>query len=394
MSLVAAYACVVAWVVLPLHAEGRCQTLTGLLNGLDTLLQVSGRQIARSFGLIPVAHPAWADWSIALGVNGLLYFLAGFVLTLVWQRSVRPRSTETPGEAMPEKTNSSRRRFLQAGVQLVGGSAAAGLGYALLVEPRWFSVSHRVISLRDLPLPLDGLRAVQLTDIHHGPWLSLDYVRQVVQAANDLEPDLVFLTGDYIHRSSAYICPVVGELQQLRPKIATVAVLGNHDWAHDVALLQREFARAGIPLIDNDRRIVTPDRRLVSDAAHGLALCGVGDLWKDWQDYPRALGGLPSEMPRVLLSHNPDVAEEPDLVHRGWRVDLQISGHTHGGQVVMPLLGPPATSSQYGVKYAQGLVEGPVSPVFVCRGIGMSGLPVRIGAPPEVACLEFRSRLA
>jgi predicted MPP superfamily phosphohydrolase len=95
-------------------------------------------------------------------------------------------------------------------------------------------------------------------------------------------------------------------------------------------------------------------------------------------------------MPRLLLSHNPDVAEEKAFVGSGLRVDLMVSGHTHGGQIYIPGLGAPFVPSRYGQKYAQGLVQGPTCPVFVCRGLGLSTLPLRVGVPPEIAVLELR----
>src|SRR5215472_3966021 len=98
----------------------------------------------------------------------------------------------------------SRRRFLTTGLRVVGGGAVAGLGYAF-AEPRWYTVTRRAFPIRGLPPSLDGLRLVQLTDIHHGPWLSLAYVREVVRACNALRPDLVLLTGDYVLQSSAYV---------------------------------------------------------------------------------------------------------------------------------------------------------------------------------------------
>jgi predicted MPP superfamily phosphohydrolase len=264
------------------------------------------------------------------------------------------------------------------------------VGYSLVLEPRRLDVSRRVIHLRDLPPSLDGLRAVQLSDVHHGPWFSLARVRELVETANDLRPDLVLLTGDYVLSSPVYIEPVAAELARLRPRIATVAVLGNHDWYQSAAMTRDEFARWGIPVIDNDRRVLTPERRLVAEAEAGLALCGVGDLLKDRPDYRRALAGLPGDMPRVLLSHNPDVAEEPELTGSGLRVDLIVSGHTHGGQIKLPFVGAPVSGSWYGEKYREGLVQGPVCPVFICRGIGVVGLPLRVGVTPEMAVLEFR----
>src|SRR5262249_36107043 len=95
-----------------------------------------------------------------------------------------------------------------------------------------------------------------------------------------------------------------------------------------------------------------------------------------------------------LLSHNPDVAEEPGLVRGGRRVDLMLSGHTHGGQIRLPFLGTPVVPSRYGQKYAQGLIAGPVCPVFVSRGIGVALLPLRLGVTPEIAVLEFRVAVA
>ena len=94
-------------------------------------------------------------------------------------------------------------------------------------------------------------------------------------------------------------------------------------------------------------------------------------------------------MPRILLSHNPDVAEEPGLLNSGHRVDLILSGHTHGGQIRLPLIGTPVTNSRYGSKYAAGLVQGPRCPVFISRGIGTTVLPIRLGVPPEIALIEL-----
>jgi predicted MPP superfamily phosphohydrolase len=229
-----------------------------------------------------------------------------------------------------------------------------------------------------------------LTDIHHGPWLALPYVREVIDATNELEPDLILLTGDYVHHSPEYIRPVINELSRLRAKVGIVAVLGNHDWWEDGTFTCAELARVGIPRIDNGRRLVTPDWRLVEDTGQGLAIAGVGDLWEDRPDYRMALAGLPDRTPRLLLSHNPDVAEERRFVNSGLRVDLMVSGHTHGGQVAIPFLGTPMVPSRFGQKYAQGLVQGPVCPVFVSRGIGISMLPLRAGVFPEIAVLELQ----
>jgi predicted MPP superfamily phosphohydrolase len=383
---IAAYANLVRWLLRPLHAQGLGQPVLGFLNGLDHLFQAPGFKTAAHLGLHSGHHLSLTAWFFSLCVNSIGYFLVGLLLGAVWQWA----STRMSRPPAPSRSADSRRRFLRTGMQLVGGGAAAGLGYALVLEPRWFQVTHQVLPIRDLPESLHGLRIVQLTDIHHGPWLALSYVREVIDAANSLEADLILLTGDYVHHSPAYIQPVAAELARLRAKIGTLAVLGNHDWWEDGPLMAAELAHAGIPTIDHDRRILTPERRLVRAAPRGLAIAGVGDLWQDPPDYRRALAGLPPAMPRLLLSHNPDVAEEPGLVHGGRRVDFMLSGHTHGGQIAIPFVGTPITPSRFGQKYAQGFVRGPVCPVFVCRGIGVSMLPLRAGVPPEIAVLELQ----
>jgi predicted MPP superfamily phosphohydrolase len=381
-----ASATLVQWALRPLHEHEQGQPVIGFLLGLDALLQAPGDWLTEGLGLRGGHHTHPFGWAVATLASAALWCLgvAG-ISALLRKQPVAPAvaAPHTPGPRV------SRRGFLTLGVKGAAVCAGAGLGYGLVIEPRRLQVSRHAVNVRDLPAELDGLRLVQLTDIHHGPWLSLDYVRRVVAAANALEPDVVCLTGDYVHLSPAYVAPVVAELARLRPRLATVAVLGNHDWWEGVDAMRRAFADAGIPLIDNDRRVLTPDGRLVRDAKVGLALCGVGDLWEDRQDYARALGGLPAAMPRILLSHNPDVAEEPGLVRGGWRVDLMLSGHTHGGQIRIPGLGTPVSSSRYGQKYSQGFVEGPACRVFVCRGIGVSGAPLRFGVPPEIAVLEL-----
>jgi predicted MPP superfamily phosphohydrolase len=382
--LVGAYSALAHWVLRPLHARGLGQGVTGFLDGLEYLLQQPGRVAAAAVGLRSFHHITAAVWVFSFAINLIFYFALGFLLRFM----IRGKQTRgRPAGSVCLR----RRRFLRRGLGVAGGAGSLGFGYSLAVEPRWVEVTHHVFDLRGLPPPLIGLRAAQLTDIHHGPWLSQAYVRRVIDLVNDVAPDLVFLTGDYVHQSSRYIPAVVRELARLRPRVGTLAVLGNHEWLEDVALTRRELAGAGLLLIDNDRVILTPDRKLGRAGTAGLCIAGVGDLWEDTPDYQQALGGIPETMPRLLLSHNPDVAEEPALEASGLRVDLMVSGHTHGGQIRIPGLGTPILPSRYGQKYAQGVVEGPVCPVYVCRGIGMSVLPLRIGVRPELAVLEFRA---
>ena len=386
----------------PLHREGIAQPPLSILNGLAAFLHFPASyarlEAMRYFSPSAPLVGRYAPHAVYLLTNFVICFLLG-AAAYVFYRACRPRKALQLAEnAAAEPADAcvgtaplhSRRRFLEAGACGVALAGSAAASYSFLVQPRWFRVTRRQIAIRGLPAQLDGLRLAQLTDIHLGPWLSVQHVRHVVAATNELKPDLIVLTGDYVHDSPAYIKPVADALAQLRAEIGVLAVLGNHDWWEDGPQSQKEFARVGIPLIDNDRIIVTPGRRLEADAAEGLCIAGVGDLWEDVQLYDAALGGLPEQMPRVLLSHNPDVAEEEPLGRH--RVDLMMSGHTHGGQIRLPLVNPVASVSQYGDKYTYGLVDGPFSKVLISSGIGMVGVPLRIGTRPEIVLVELKSK--
>ena len=252
-----------------------------------------------------------------------------------------------------------------------------------------------ILPVAGLPASLERLLIAHVTDVHHGPWLPIGYIADIMRQVNAVRPDLVLLTGDHVINSPRYIEPVVRAFGMLRPGIATLAVLGNHDWWEGERRMRSAFDAAGIPLLDNRRALVTPDRRLTLDqsvgrGATGLAVAGVGDYWEDRVDAAAALGGLPASMPRIVMSHNPDVAEDRGFLAAGERVDLMVSGHTHGGQVCLPRFGgAPVVPSLHGQKYLSGWVEGPAFPVYINNGIGTSGLPLRIGAPAEVTLFEL-----
>jgi predicted MPP superfamily phosphohydrolase len=396
---ISVYAILVHVTVLPAHRADRCQVVTAPLTAIDSLVQLPGRVVSRIVRLT-VLHAThhWLSfgWLLAVLANAVFYFVASLLAFRLYARMVGGSRRgdggvpmESAGVPSPNPQFVTRRRFLAYSTQAVGAGIVAGAGYGIVIEPRNFEIARRRIAIRDLPSSLEGLRLVQLTDLHHGPWLSRDFIRAIVEATNRLEPDLCLLTGDYVHQDPEFMKPAAQELASLRPRIGTLAVLGNHDWWEDVTQMREALADVKIPLIDNDRRILTPDRRLVAAADNGLAFAGLGDLWEDHQDYRAALDDLPDTMPRLLLSHNPDTAEEWRFTRSGLRVDLMLSGHTHGGQIRIPYMGAPVVPSRFGQKYAQGLVQGPTCPVFICRGIGMSGVPIRFGARPEIALLEL-----
>lgn len=261
--------------------------------------------------------------------------------------------------------------------------------YENFAGPERVLISMYQVEIGDLDQALSGLRLVQLTDIHHGPWLPIEFVYDIVQRVNSLKPDIVALTGDYVVNSPRYIRPVADALSGLEPSIATIAVLGNHDWWEGGTAVTTALIDHGIIMLDNHRIILTPERELTDDHPTGLCLAGIGDPWTDRVDFDAALAGLPEDIPRLVLSHNPDTAEDRNLREKRYRIDLMISGHTHGGQVCFPNNRKPVLPKIRKNKYSRGLVFGPQCPVYVSRGIGTAGVPLRLGADPEIAVFDL-----
>jgi predicted MPP superfamily phosphohydrolase len=271
----------------------------------------------------------------------------------------------------------TRRRFLRRAAGLALGVSAAGGTYGLL-EAKWCRVLRVGVGVPALPDPFVGTTVAFLSDVHHGPYVPRSYVRHVVAMTNALAPDLVALGGDYVHKDRKYIAPAIAELGALRAPLGRFAVLGNHDNWEGGPETKDALAGAGITEVTNAGV-------WVERGGARLRVCGVGDLWTDWADPGAALGSASTQDAVLLLSHNPDLAEmltDP-------RVGLMLSGHTHGGQVVLPGYGAPVVPSKYGQKYLHGLVQGLRCRVFVTRGVGTVTPPVRFCCRPEVVLLTL-----
>ena len=282
----------------------------------------------------------------------------------------------------------TRRQFLTR-LALTGLlSGGAGAAYALREAHR--CVVERVeVHPRHLPVPFDGLKIAFLTDTHHGPFVPVSYLEEIVRMTNALRPDVIALGGDYVQRRRPLyprgnqrhrIAPGIAALAGLRAPLGCFAVLGNHDHKVSAMLTRRALAENGfVELTNTGVFLARGEARLY--------LCGVDDLRTGKPNLRRALGRCGPADACLLLSHNPDFVEHLSDP----RVDLVLSGHTHGGQVVLPLVGAPTTASRYGQKYRSGLVQGPTARVYVSRGIGTIGLPVRWGATPEITLLTLRA---
>ena len=278
------------------------------------------------------------------------------------------------------EVNLSRRKFLKglAAAGLVGVSGTAA--YATLFEPFNYELTERDVFINGLPESFDGFRIAQLTDVHHSRLVPLGQVERVVELTRAARPDMVVLTGDYTTTLRRYIEPCAEALGSIEAPEGTWAVLGNHDHYTDPELTARALTRRRVGVLSNANTLI---RR----GEDSLQLAGIDDWGWGATDFERALYGLDTSRPTVLLSHEPrvfDMSAARDL-------SLVISGHTHGGQICLPLLGAPARFF-FGdeLRYLRGLYERDGAQLYVSRGTGVIGLPVRFGARPEIAVLRLR----
>jgi predicted MPP superfamily phosphohydrolase len=261
---------------------------------------------------------------------------------------------------------------------LIAAGAAAAV-YAGWIEPRRLVTVRLRLQLPRWPHALDGLRVGLLSDLHAGALhAGPPAIARAVERLNEEAPDAIFLLGDYIDAHPVWggrVEPVViaRELAKLRAPLGRFAVLGNHDWKQTGDRMWSALQNAGVQVLEN--RVLL---------AGGAYVAGVADLRTRRPDLPGTLAGVPAGAPVILLAHDPDAF--PFVPER---VALTVSGHTHGGQVAIPILRRPVIPSYYGERYARGhIVEGGRH-LYVTSGLGTSGLPLRLFAPPEIVVLEL-----
>ncbi len=313
-------------------------------------------------GFAPSATMAWIRglalaWSLASAV-ALLFFS-------LWRR-------------IP-KFNQERRGFIRAAGAAFVGAPFAAMGFGVIVQRRDFHVREVDVPIPNLPKDLQGLRIVQLSDIHLSPFLSEEDLARAVDMANGLRANLALVTGDLITSHGDPLDACLRQIARLRADAGTLGCLGNHEiYAGVEDEATRKAARLGVTFLRQESR-----RLRFGDAA--LNITGV-DYQKVGKHY---LAGAERWIVRsetnVLLSHNPDVFDV--AARQGW--DLTIAGHTHGGQVTVEILHEQLSAARFYTRYVYGLYSQGASSVWVTRGIGTVGLPARLGAPPEVALLRL-----
>jgi predicted MPP superfamily phosphohydrolase len=226
-----------------------------------------------------------------------------------------------------------------------------------------------------------------ISDLHVGaPYLGLPALNHLVSVTNAEKPDLVILLGDFVTRGvlgGHFVSPepIAAELSNLQAPLGVFAVLGNHDWWYDGLRIRRAFDAQGISVLENEAVEL-------SYRQQRFWVAGLADLWTRGDGVSTTLSQIYDNEPILLLMHNPDLFPEvPD------RVSLSLAGHTHGGQVNVPIIGRLKVPSKFGQRYAYGLIEERRRKLFVTSGVGTSIMPVRFGVPPEVVILQLNPDL-
>lgn len=316
--------------------------------------------------------------ALSLGAVGVAYLvIATSVLVLQTLMQWAKRVVTSPD------LDPSRRRLLDmAGLALVT-SPIAVLGYGTLVQRTNFQVREVDVPVPDLAPGLEGLRLLQLSDIHMSVFLSEAEFARVVDAANGLRPHVALVTGDLISSLGDPLDACLRQIGRLRSDAGTFGCLGNHErYARAETYTAAAAAKLGIRFLRRQNQVL-----VFGGAPLNLAGVDYEPLRRDWESY--LIGAKSLKAPgalNILLSHNPDVF--PQAALQGY--NLLLAGHTHGGQVTIEILDQSINPARFLTPFVSGLYRKGKAAAYVTRGIGTIGLPTRVGAPPEITLLRLR----
>ncbi|HXJ96233.1 MAG TPA: metallophosphoesterase [Terriglobia bacterium] len=382
----AAYALVWLYSVVPIHWLGHhtatAMTAADLLIDAPYNLWLFGSVVG--FLLIIILRlPVYL-------VRGVLWL--GRQVTKLLSRvraALRPPDVRTAAVAAEGLANPARRRFFEQATVAVGTVPFVAAFYGLVYGRLEIETSQYRVALPRLPRGFQGFRIAQLSDIHIGPFMSAREIRHCVEMTNRLKPDLILLTGDYVIWDPSTQYAVVDALSGLRAPYGLLGSLGNHEmWARIEGSITRMFIAQGT-------QILRKQNATLRAGGDELNLIGV-----DFQTH-RPMGehheGIVREYlegveplvrrdtANILMSHNPNTFDRAAELG----IDLSLAGHTHGGQVAFEFISPEISPSRLVTPYVAGWFSKPGGKLYVNRGIGTIGIPMRMGAPPEITVYEL-----
>lgn len=286
-------------------------------------------------------------------------------------------------ETMKTK-NFNRRDLTKVGalIAVSGGLISlGGLHYAARIEPEWVEVTRIGLPLPRLQPEFNGYQIVQISDLHMNSWMNRPRLASIVETVNRLNPDLIAITGDFVsHNPHTHLKDMTSELQRLTAPDGILAVLGNHDHWSDATVIRQALQQAGVLELCNQAYTLRREKA-------SLHIGGVDSTYNGHDRLDLVLEQIDAEGAAILLAHEPDYA---DISAASGRFDLQISGHSHGGQVVLPWIGPPILPP-HGRKYPRGLYQIGGMLQYTNRGLGMASLRFRLNSRPEITVFTLNS---
>ena len=313
--------------------------------------------------------------------------MLGFLLAIPFGMLAGVRAAARRLRGRAEIASPARRDFLAQTTRVVTAAPFLGGAYGLLYGRLNLETVERPIRLANLPPAFHGFRIAQLSDIHIGPFMPEEQIRKFAAIANDQKPDLIVLTGDYVTFDAGTQYAVVDALAGLRAPFGVYACLGNHDaWARVEDSISSLFTARGVRMLRGANVAITM-------GGDWFNLIGV-DFQSRHRFGPSApvshiLGNIEPLIARgkvnILLSHNPDTFDRAAALG----IDLSMAGHTHGGQAALEFISPEIAPSRLATPYVAGLFRRPGGQLYVNRGIGTIGVPIRIGAPPEITVYKL-----
>ncbi|MFC1726129.1 metallophosphoesterase [candidate division KSB1 bacterium] len=235
------------------------------------------------------------------------------------------------------------------------------------------SVTENRMYFKTLPEKFSGFKIIHITDIHCDIFTGSRKLKRIVEITNELNPDLILLTGDYVSNSVDYVRPMVEEFINLKSKFGIYATLGNHDFWTDPGIIESVLESGGINVLKNESVKVNIDE-------DHIYIAGINDLHNN-PNFTKSLEGVETGAFKILLSHNPNTFD----LAAAFNIPLTLSGHTHGGQLVLNIFGRPLSISRLATRYVSGTFKNMDSILYVNKGIGYTGPPIRVNASAEIA---------
>ncbi len=351
---------------------------------LGVMIFVQPRLIDLPYWVVTVAISPFYVWHgtflVLFVVLFSLYVLRFPIIGVTWLikklKPVRERMEKARGDGRFERWSLSRRRFLQRGFTIFSGVTFAGTAYGAFTKYD-YEISNISIPIIDLPPQFEDFTITLIADIHSSVFMTREDMRRYVNAINELGSELIVIPGDFVNSMVEEVYPFAEAFSELKAPLGIFGTLGNHDFFTDVETVAREVDACGVKMLRNDKVDVKKNGAKI----HLLGVDDTGRVQRAELFYDKVLAQTEPHVPRILLCHRPYFFDQAATRN----IDLTLAGHTHGGQFVFARIGKTVIApALVASPYIAGLYTKEKSRMYVTRGLGTVGIPVRINCPPEI----------